>query len=74
MNSAMTRVASSSMRYRMTSVIDTIDSLPIDTRRLTPTLRDWAKVSTELASAAALQHHADRAAAAAACRWAGRTG
>ena len=42
---------SSSMRYRMTSVIDTIDSLPIDTRRLTPTLRDCANVSTALASA-----------------------
>jgi hypothetical protein len=35
----------------MTSVIDTIDSLPIDTSRLTPTLRDCAKVSTELARA-----------------------
>ena len=35
----------------MTSVIDTIDSLPMDTSRLTPTLRDWAKLSTALASA-----------------------
>ena len=35
----------------MTSVIDTIDSLPMDTRRLTPTLRDCAKPSTALASA-----------------------
>ena len=35
----------------MTSVIDTIDSLPIDTSRLTPTLRVCANVSTELARA-----------------------
>ena len=46
----------------MTSVIDTIDSLPMETSRLTPTLRDWAKLSTRAGQRAALQHDADRAA------------
>ena len=35
----------------MTSVIDSIDSLPMETSRLVPMLREVAKPSTALASA-----------------------
>jgi hypothetical protein len=39
----------SSTRYRTMSATDSIDSLPIETSRLIPMLRGWAKLSTELA-------------------------